>query len=1092
MDEERLEALLDRWEEAAEQGRVLTAVELCEDDPELIETVQDQIRLLTATQWMTELTSPQSGSSVRAGSVSAESHGLDHHENHKPALPASNLSTSEFRESLYLVGLLTAEDAKEHEDPANAEIDATPQSLAAELIEQGKLTRYQACAALEEKADQLLVDRYVILDVIGSGGMGVVFKALHKSMDRIVALKMLPAEMVDSDDKIRRFKREMKAAARLSHPNVVAVFDADESSGSHFLAMEYVQGSNLADFVERHGPLSCSQAVRCIAHAALGIQHAHENGVIHRDIKPANLLVSSDGTIKVADMGLAALDASSGLEHLASSLTGGLILGTISYIAPEQATDTNEADGRADIYSLGATLHYLLTGQPPFSEGTAVKTLLAHREMPVPRLRDLREDVPKELDDIFQTMLAKNPEDRFGTMGEVVAALQSLQLPEEHDLHIVADVSVEADTYPVMTTEDATVIWPAIADSPDRRSKTSPRVKLMALICCVALVLGTAFFVRNWTGGENDGRSPSDLTRGERASIEGDSTNSQTGAKADLPVPVGLPTGDHFTNDIGMHFAWVPRGSFSVGGTDDAVDIKQISVPYDFYMAVHEVTQAQWQLVMRNNPSHFARSAAGSAAIESMGDEEIQQLPVENVDWSMCQEFTNALNSFVDNRSGWVYRLPTETEWEFACRGGGAFEDDHYSHDYYFSNPTNSLDAESANTVKSQLARTTVVGSYDANPLGIFDMHGNVQEWCLDLVYLSPRHSSRPRRLSRGGSWASSSCQSSERFFIPATDRHGSYGIRVVLGPPVEVPMPTNSDDAQNNLTSKVPDLGPDMATGFPPPAVAPFTAEEAIKYQTDWAEHLGVPVEKRIPISGADDLTLVLIPPGEFLMGSNEADRLRFMDEARSGDNRGRTDRIPWEAPQHPVQITMPFYLGACEVSQAHWMAVMQTNPSEFQSPAHPVEMVSWNDAAEFVARLNLVNTEEQFRIVLPSEAQWEYACRAGTVSPWALESTETVVADSQDGTRPVGQSTPNAWGLYDMHGNIWEWCRDWFDEDYYSLSPLTDPNGPISGKERVDRGGAWSYTLGHCRSAYRNRSTPTSTANCIGFRIAIQFVEP
>ena len=294
--------------------------------------------------------------------------------------------------------------------------------LARELVRQQKLTPFQAQAVYQGKGQGLVMGNYVILDKLGQGGMGAVFKAEHRRMRRIVALKVVSPAAMKSPDAVRRFVREVEAAAKLTHPNIVIAYDADEAAGKRFLVMEYVAGSDLAALVKKQGPLPVAKAVNCILQAARGLQFAHEQGVIHRDIKPANLLVDGKGTVKILDMGLARLDSAGARQD---DLTGtGQIMGTVDYMAPEQALNTKLADQRADVYSLGITLWFLLTGRATYDGDSVMAKLLAHRDQATPSLREARPEVPAALDAVFAKMVAKKPDDRFQSMSAVIAALE--------------------------------------------------------------------------------------------------------------------------------------------------------------------------------------------------------------------------------------------------------------------------------------------------------------------------------------------------------------------------------------------------------------------------------------------------------------------------------------------------------------------------------------------------------------------------------------------------------------------------------------------------------------------------------------------
>jgi WD40 repeat protein len=249
--------------------------------------------------------------------------------------------------------------------------------------------------------------------------MGAVYKAEHRLMGRVVALKALHRQLTERPAVVERFRREVQAAAGLSHPNVVAALDADQAGDRHFLVMEYVEGITLARLVHEHGPLPPESACEYARQAALGLQHAHEKGLVHRDVKPANLMLTPEGRVKILDFGLA---------RLAPDTDGGMtapdtLIGTVDFLAPEQADDPRAADTRADVYSLGCTLYFLLTGHPPFAEGTLVQKLKAHTLREPPPLGAARPDLPPGLEAVIRKMLAKEPARRFRTPEEVAEAL---------------------------------------------------------------------------------------------------------------------------------------------------------------------------------------------------------------------------------------------------------------------------------------------------------------------------------------------------------------------------------------------------------------------------------------------------------------------------------------------------------------------------------------------------------------------------------------------------------------------------------------------------------------------------------------------
>jgi WD40 repeat protein/serine/threonine protein kinase len=345
-----------------------------------------------------------------------------------PVIPAINLD--EFLARLAESRLFSKEEITAFQEELTPEEQHDSRALAERLLSTGRLTGYQAEAICQGQTKGLVLGDYTILDKLGAGGMGQVFKARHRTMERAVALKILLPRLVDSPDAVLRFRREVKATARLMHPNIAVAHDAGEHEGTHYLVTEYVEGQDLGKLVQKQGRLPVAEAVDYILQAARGLEYSHQSGVIHRDIKPSNLLVDRVGTVKILDLGLARLDAPLGREEATSSerlTASSQVMGTWEYIAPEQALATSKADHRADIYSLGCTLYRLLTGQAPYRGSTMLELFLAHREAPIPSLRDARPDVPEWLEVLYPRLVAKQPDDRCQSMGEVVAALASAQ-----------------------------------------------------------------------------------------------------------------------------------------------------------------------------------------------------------------------------------------------------------------------------------------------------------------------------------------------------------------------------------------------------------------------------------------------------------------------------------------------------------------------------------------------------------------------------------------------------------------------------------------------------------------------------------------
>lgn len=309
----------------------------------------------------------------------------------------------------------------------------TCQQVVASLIPHQPTLDYSPQADASDKAptDAKLPDelrnhpRYRVLGVLGRGGMGTVYKAEQTLLERPVVLKVIRPELVAQPNVVQRFQREARLAARLTHPNVVTVYEAEEFGSTQMLVMEFIEGVSLAQMVADRGLLPVAEACELIRQAAVGLEYIHSQGLVHRDIKPHNLLVSSTGQVKILDLGLATLKG--GQKSTEGELTADRqFLGTVDYAAPEQWESSRDVDIRADIYSLGCTLYYLLAGQTPFPNtkySTMMQQMWAHSQAPLPPIRELRADLPEEIAAILARMLAKNREERYARPEEVAAAL---------------------------------------------------------------------------------------------------------------------------------------------------------------------------------------------------------------------------------------------------------------------------------------------------------------------------------------------------------------------------------------------------------------------------------------------------------------------------------------------------------------------------------------------------------------------------------------------------------------------------------------------------------------------------------------------
>lgn len=690
------------------------------------------------------------------------------------------------------------------------------EALARLLVESNLLTAYQAEEIYRGAGQGLMLGNYVILDKLGAGGMGLVFKAEHRRLERLVALKVLSSQALESPAAVQRFQREAKAVARLEHANIAAAYDADEAGGKHFLVMQFVDGLDLQRLVARTGPLTVEAALACVAQAAAGLEYAHRQGIVHRDIKPENLLLDKDGTLKILDMGLARLESPSAAG---AGLTGATqIMGTVDYMPPEQAIDSRHADERSDIYSLGATLWYLLTGRQLYLGDTLMAILVAHREEIIPSLREVRPEVSASLEAMFEKMVAKSPRDRYQMMREVLAeielcradvqaqspgssanhsgdsrdVLRGLTVPAAGEpgapgahfaaFRVAPAVDVDSAAKTVETDPHTTDLSRPVAVMPIERTleaaspKHSRRPANWLLASFAALfVLAVVPMLGLWIL-PLLGKGPTTVEKERGPALPSDVPAS---AKPRHPLS-SEPLPQQFENTLGMKFALVPQGTARLGGGNGKPGEKVVEIPRDFYLGAYEVTQEEWESLMgtENNPSHFSRRGENKDNVRKFSDEDLKKFPVDSVSWYQCQEFITKLNQRL-KEPGWKYRLPTDVEWEYACRGGPLLRAEDSEFDYYLQEPSTTLEPNGANFTDSGKERTCPVGSYAPNRLGLFDMHGNVFELCDNLV----KKNDESLCLLVGGGWldGADACRASNRNIgVPSGGYNGS-GLRLAL-----------------------------------------------------------------------------------------------------------------------------------------------------------------------------------------------------------------------------------------------------------------------------------------------------------------------
>jgi serine/threonine protein kinase len=364
-----------------------------------------------------------------------------------------------------------------------------PRTFACELIERGWLTPFQANQVHLGRGQDLLLGSYVLMERLGEGGMGAVFKARNWKLGQVVAIKLIRKERLNNTDSIRRFQREIRAAALLRHPNIVHALDADEVGGNHLLVMEYVEGIDLDKLVADKGPLPVPLAADYVRQTALALAHAQEKGMVHRDIKPSNLLLTREGQVKLLDLGLARLAPGADGGSVSTMTASGTVIGTPDFLAPEQARRSHDVDIRADLYSLGCTLYFLLTGRVPFAGGTIAEKLVQHQlDEPEP-VEQLRPDVPPSLAAVVRKLMAKKPEQRYQSPAEVAEALSRNIEPISVTLPAAVSVS-SIPNRPTVADLDRTATYELSRQQPALHRRD--RLRLLVIGALVLAGLGLA------------------------------------------------------------------------------------------------------------------------------------------------------------------------------------------------------------------------------------------------------------------------------------------------------------------------------------------------------------------------------------------------------------------------------------------------------------------------------------------------------------------------------------------------------------------------------------------------------------------------
>ncbi|HET6424835.1 MAG TPA: SUMF1/EgtB/PvdO family nonheme iron enzyme [Planctomycetaceae bacterium] len=902
---------------------------------------------------------------------------------------------------------------------------------------------------------------YEVLEVLGRGAFGIVLKAFDDKLHRMVAIKVMNPELAATSPPRKRFLREAQSSARIRHENIVAIHAVEEQP-LPYLVMEYIPGGTLQERLDQKGPLELTEILRVGQQIAAGLAAAHAQGLIHRDIKPANILIESgiEERVKITDFGLARATDDASLTQ------SGLIAGTPMYMSPEQARGQS-LDHRTDLFSLGSVLYTMASGRPPFRAPNTIAVLKRVCE-DVPRpISEVIPETPLWLCEIIAKLQAKEPDDRFQSAKDVADLLG------QHLAHLQEPTRVPKPAAVVLSPSLQMV---SRQETPrTMRARWSPATVLLAILVgmlTIPLIGGVLIFIAlaipayQATQARNHGTL---IVQSDEPSITAAIGDRRISLPERVNVEVRVPPGTHTVRflknheQIGSQTLTVQKGQREVAHWPHQ-SLDTVPISNDWIPLFNGKDLTGWE----PNPHWTIDNGVLVSHVSSAATSTPPMLVTQRKDFRDFHARVIAkLNEGGD--SGLFFRFGEQGDRAVQVQittapsiAGGVLRGDQ---------------TVAPGTLSIQPDTWFTLEVIASGPRIISLINGKV---ALDWLDPSREIPSGPIAFESG---------------FPGTELQ----IRTI-----EFKAP-GSNPLLNGLVAST-----DAAPG-PPMAMAPFDAAQAEAHQAAWAKYLQAPVEYTNELG----MKFELIPPGEFLMGStpDEINKLS-RDLEQAGATEFDKFVAKFSGPQHKVRITRPFYLGTHEVTVGQYRRFIDTakylstmeqlgvkrffwtgSIAEPTPEQRAVIGISWEDAKAFCQWLS---EQHQMTYALPSEAQWEYACRAGTTTLWSFGDDPSQLShyavfgrESFWPAEVVGTRRPNPFGLYDMHGNADEWCLDWHDSQFYGRSPVDDPvmldNPGDKNSGRVSRGGTALSVPWWTRSTSRPWDFPATPNNPKGMRVML-----